>query len=88
MAQKIDIGFVLDRIRPRAKYRMYGTYAQLKATWEDENQKLPTWGEIQGEWAKSKHILAEMDADRERQKNENLRDIVKDLVRRVEALEG
>ena len=88
MAQNIDIGFVLDRIRPRAKYRMYGTYADLKRTWEDETQTLPTWGEIRAEWNVASGVLAQINADRELAQSENLREIVKDLVLRVEALEA
>ncbi len=88
MAQDIDIGFVLNRIRPQAKYRMYGSYAELQATWEDETQTLPTWGEIRAEWNAASGVLAQINADRELAQSENLREIVKDLVKRVEALEA
>lgn len=46
----IDIGMVLNRIRHGAKYRRYDTYENLKNTWEDEAQSLPTEEAIQTAW--------------------------------------
>lgn len=48
----MDIALVLSKIRPNAKWRMSGTYEQLKNTWEDEEQKLPTQEELQAAWVK------------------------------------
>lgn len=47
----IDIALVLDKIRPRAAWRMADTYENLKNTWEDTKQILPTEEEIKTAWA-------------------------------------
>lgn len=47
----IDIALVLDKIRPRASWRMSDTYENLKNTWEDTKQTLPTEKEIEDAWA-------------------------------------
>lgn len=46
-----DIPIVLDKIRPGAAWRMADTYDNLAATWEDTEQTLPTWEEIEAAWA-------------------------------------
>jgi hypothetical protein len=54
MAKKItpemDVPLILDRIRPKAKWRMAENYRQLTDTWEDEEQTLPTEEEIVDAW--------------------------------------
>ena len=47
----IDIAVVLDRIRPRAAWRIADTYENLVATWEDIEQTLPTSEEVEAAWA-------------------------------------
>lgn len=47
----MDIGIVLDKIRPGAQYLRYDTYENLVATWEDTEQALPTLEEIETAWA-------------------------------------
>ncbi len=47
----MDIALVLDKIRPGAAWRMSNTYENLVATWEDTEQTLPTWEEIETAWA-------------------------------------
>ena len=46
----MDIALVLDKIRPKAAWRMADTYENLKSTWEDKEQSLPTENEIQTAW--------------------------------------
>ncbi|CVK18450.1 hypothetical protein [Sporomusa sphaeroides] len=46
----MDIALVLDRIRPGAAWRMSDTYENLKNTWEDTKQTLPTLAEIEAAW--------------------------------------
>lgn len=48
----MDIALILGKIRPNAKWRMSGTYEQLKKTWEDEEQSLPSLDEIIEAWEK------------------------------------
>ena len=48
----MDIALVLDKIRPGAAWRMADTYENLKNTWEDKKQSLPTEVEIQMAWEK------------------------------------
>lgn len=50
----IDIALVLDKIRPSASWRMADTYDNLKATWEDKTQTLPTEDEIKSAWEEMK----------------------------------
>jgi len=50
MLEGIDIALVLIKIRPLAKYRMSDSYENLKNTWEDKEQALPTEKEIQATW--------------------------------------
>lgn len=47
----MDIALVLDKIRPGAAWRMADTYENLKATWEDKKQTLPTLEELESAWA-------------------------------------
>ena len=41
----MDIGLVIDYLRPGAKYKSYGTYKELEDTWEDDS-KIPTQQEM------------------------------------------
>lgn len=47
---EVDIALVMDRIRHNAAWRMSDSYANLKWTWEDKVQTLPTWQEIEDDW--------------------------------------
>lgn len=46
----MDIGTVLDKIRPGAAYRLCNTYENLVATWEDTTA-CPTEAELEAAWA-------------------------------------
>lgn len=50
--ENMDLGIVLDKIRPKAAYRKYDTYENLENTWEDKVQILPTEDEIKTAWEK------------------------------------
>lgn len=52
----IDIALVLDKIRPGAAWRMCDTYENLKNTWEDTEQTLPTEQEIIDAWNEIQNI--------------------------------
>ena len=52
MIENMDIALILDKIRPGAAWRMADTYENLKNTWEDKKQSLPTEIEIQTAWEK------------------------------------
>lgn len=58
--EHIDIALVLDSIRPRAAWRMSGTYQALVDTWEDENQTLPTEQEIIDAWPATQQKWADI----------------------------
>lgn len=80
MKDGIDIPLVLDKIRPKAVWRMADTYDNLKATWDDSAQTLPTESEIEAAWKEiqsprvptKSEELAELDAEYQPQRGELL----------------
>lgn len=46
----MDIALVLDKIRPKADWGTATTYEDLKRTWRDEKQKIPTVEELETAW--------------------------------------
>lgn len=90
MEKSIDIAAVLDRIRPKAAWRMSDTYENLKATWEDTEQACPTVEEIESTWAEMQTeastpqiITPEVD-----QEKADLWEAILALTEKIETLEG
>ena len=46
----MDIALILDKIRPKADWGTATTYEDLKRTWRDEKQKIPTVEELEIAW--------------------------------------
>jgi hypothetical protein len=45
-----QLALTIDYLRPGASYRMYDTYANLSATWEDTSTACPTEAELESAW--------------------------------------
>ncbi|MGL6058915.1 MAG: hypothetical protein ACRC17_11445 [Culicoidibacterales bacterium] len=61
----MDIALILDKIRPKADWGTATTYDDLKRTWRDEKQKIPTIGELEQAW---NEILEEQSKSKEYEK--------------------
>ena len=76
----MDIALILDRIRPKADWGTATTYDDLKRTWRDEKQKIPTIEELETAW---NEILEEQSKSKE---YEQVDPIVLDMAETMAAL--
>ena len=76
----MDIALVLDKIRPKADWGTATTYDDLKRTWRDEKQKIPTIEELEQAW---NEILEEQSKSKE---YEQVDPIVLDMAETMAAL--
>ena len=76
----MDIALILDRIRPKADWGTATTYDDLKRTWRDEKQKIPTIEELEMAW---NEILEEQSKSKE---YEQVDPIVLDMAETIAAL--
>ena len=53
----MDIALILDRIRPKADWGTAITYDDLKRTWRDEKQKIPTIEELEQAFFRSRSTI-------------------------------
>ena len=76
----MDIALILDKIRPKADWGTATTYEDLKRTWRDGKQKIPTIEELETAWNK---ILEEQSKSKE---YEQVDPIVLDMAETIAAL--
>ena len=77
----MDIALVLDKIRPKADWGTATTYDDLKRTWRDEKQVIPTLQELETAW---NEILEEQSKSKE---YEQVDPIVLDMAEAIVALQ-
>ena len=85
----MDIALILDKIRPKADWGTATTYDDLKRTWRDEKQKIPTIEELEQAW---NEILEEQSKSKEYEKiDQNILDTneaIAAMHERIAKLEG